>query len=315
MEFTRRDLGRLALAGLSVPGLVAKPNSKWGGVQVGINAPYSFHNMPGSADDILKYMLQLGLNGIELRSQPVEGFLGAPVVPAAAGRNRPAATPEQEAARKQAAEALQKWRLSLSTDRMKSFRKKYEDAGIPIDIVKFDGINTMPDDVVDYCFTLAKTLGARYLSCEIPVSRTRRLGEFAEKHKMMVGYHGHGNVTDPEAFGRPESWEIAMSYSKYNGANVDIGHFIAGNGFSPAEWIRKNHNRITHLHLKDRKKNQGPNVAWGQGDTPVKDILQMLKKEKYDFQATIEFEYPVPEGSDVLTEIGKCVQFCKEALA
>ena len=56
-------------------------------------------------------------------------------------------------------------------------------------------------------------------------------------------------------------------------------------------------------------------MPWGQGDTPIKEILQMMKKEKYDFQATIEFEYPVPAGSDVLTEIGKCVQFCKDALA
>jgi len=315
MNLTRRDMGKLALAALPTSGLLAKPNSKFGGVQVGINAPYSFRGMPGTADDILKYMLELGLNGVELRSQPVEGFLGAPVVPAAPRRNAPPLTPEQDAARKQASEALQKWRLSLSTDRMKTFRKHYEDAGIPIGIMKFDGIDAMPDDVVDYCFTLAKTLGARYISCEIPVSRTKRLGGIAEKHKMMVGYHGHGNVTDPEAFGRPESWEQAMSYSKYNGCNVDLGHFIAGNGYSPAEFIRKNHTRVTHVHLKDRKKNQGPNMPWGQGDTPIKEFLQMMKKEKYDFQATIEFEYPTPPGSDVLTEIGKCVQFCKEALS
>jgi hypothetical protein len=315
MNLTRRDVGKLALAALPISNLLAKPNSKFGGVQVGINAPYSFHGIPGSADDILKYMAQLNLNGIELRSQPVEAFLGAPVVPPAAGRGRPQLTPEEQAARKQTADDLQKWRLSLSTDRMKTFRKKYEAAGIPIDIVKFDGIDAMPDDVVDYCFVLTKALGARYLSCEIPVSRTKRLGEFADRHKLMVGYHGHANVTSPEAFGRPESWETAMSYAKYNGANVDLGHFIAGNGFSPAEFIRKHHDRITHVHLKDRKKDNGPNVPWGQGDTPVKEILQMMKKEKYDFQATIEFEYPVPAGSDVLTEIGKCVQFCKEALA
>ena len=203
MNLTRRDMGKLALAALPISRLLAKPNSKFGGVQVGINAPYSFRGMPGTADDILKYMLQLGLNGVELRSQPVEGFLGAPVVPPAA-RPRRAAAHARAGGRAQSRRRtiLQKWRLSLSTDRMKTFRKKYEDAGIPIDIVKFDGINTMPDDVVDYCFNLAKTLGARYISCEIPVSRTKRLGGFADKHKMMVGYHGHGNVTDPEAFGQ-----------------------------------------------------------------------------------------------------------------
>jgi sugar phosphate isomerase/epimerase len=319
MNVTRRDLGRLALATLPAGRLLAKPDSKpdskFGGVQVGINAPYSFRGMPGKAEDIMKYMLQLGLNGIELRSQPVEGWLGAPAVPAAPGRNRPPLTPEQDAERKKAIEELQKWRLALSTGRMKEFRKYYEDAGIPIEIVKFDGINTLPDDVVDYCFTLARTLGARAISCEIPVSQTKKLGQFAEKHKTLVAYHGHGNVTDPEAFGRPESWETAMSFSKYNGCNVDIGHFVAGNGYAPIDFIRKYHDRISHIHVKDRKKNQGPNMVWGQGDTPIKEVLQMLKKEKYNIQATIEFEYPTPEGSDVLTEIGKCVQFCKEALS
>jgi sugar phosphate isomerase/epimerase len=106
-----------------------------------------------------------------------------------------------------------------------------------------------------------------------------------------------------------------MSYSKYNGANIDLGHFLAGNNVSPAAFIRKHHDRITHIHLKDRKLNQGPNLPWGQGDTPIKEVLQMMRKEKYNFQATIEFEYPTPEGSDVLKELAKCVQFCKDALA
>jgi hypothetical protein len=56
-------------------------------------------------------------------------------------------------------------------------------------------------------------------------------------------------------------------------------------------------------------------MAWGLGETPLKDILQVMKKQKYEFPATIEYEYNTPEGSDVLTEIKKCVQFCKGALA
>jgi hypothetical protein len=313
MDITRRDLAKLALAAVPAAKLLAKANSKWGGVQIGINAPYSFHNMPPGADDILKYMDQLGLNATELRSQPVEGWLQAPAVPPAAARGKKL-TPEQEAERKTAMDALNKWRTSLSIDKMKSFRKHYNDAGVLIEIMKVDAINTMPDDVVDYFFTLAKTLGAKALSCEIPLSETKRLGEFATKHKLMVGYHGHTNVTSPEAFGRPESWETAMSYSKYNGINLDIGHFIAGNNKSPVEFLKKYHDRVTHIHIKDRKLNNGPNVPFGQGDTPIKEVLQLMKSEKWPFQGTIEFEYPVPAGSDVLTEIAKCVAYCKECL-
>jgi hypothetical protein len=67
--------------------------------------------------------------------------------------------------------------------------------------------------------------------------------------------------------------------------------------------------------LKDRKMNQGPNMPWGQGDTAISEILQLMKKEKYSFPACIELEYPVPEGSSALAELAKCVQYCKDALA
>ena len=77
MRINRRDLGKLALALPAALG--AKPNSKFGGVQVGINAPYSFHNLPASADDVEKYCVDLGLSAVELRSQPVEEFFGCPI--------------------------------------------------------------------------------------------------------------------------------------------------------------------------------------------------------------------------------------------
>jgi len=315
MTLTRRDLGKLALAALPAAALrAAKPNSVFGGVQVGINAPYSFHNIPGGADDILNYMTRLNLSAAELRLQPVEAYLKAPVVPPAPRGNAAPLSPEMEAERKSAADALTKWRLSRSMDEFKAFRKKYEDAGVLIQIVKFDGINLMPDEVVDYCFELSRNLGAYALSCEIPVSQTKKLGQFATKHKMKVAYHGHGNLTNPEAFGRLAAWEECFEFSPYNCANVDIGHFFAATGTSPAEWIKAHHDRVTHVHLKDRKANNGPNMPFGQGDTPIKEILLMLKKEKYKIQATIEMEYPVPPDSTLLDEIAKCVSYCRNVL-
>jgi hypothetical protein len=317
MNFSRRDFGKLAAA--TVPaGLLqgARPNSKFGGVQIGINAPYSFHGMSGGAEDILKYLTQTKLNGLELRAQPVETFLGAQLPPPAPrGTKKAGPTSEQTAARKEAEAAHEKWRLSRSMSEFKGFRKKYEEAGLLIEIVKFDAINTFSDGVLDYCFQMARALGAYAISCEIPVSETRRLGEFAARHKMLVGYHGHGNITNPEAFGALSSWERAMSFSPYNGANVDLGHFYAANGFSPAEWIKKNYKRVTHVHLKDRKANNGPGMPWGQGDTPLKEFLLLMKKEKWTFQATIELEYKIPAGSDVLAEVSQCVRYCQDVLS
>jgi sugar phosphate isomerase/epimerase len=146
------------------------------------------------------------------------------------------------------------------------------------------------------------------------LSQTKRFGIFADKHKLRLGYHNHANVTSVEAFGRPGAWEQAFFYSPFNGANLDIGHFTAGNSVSPVAFIREYHDRITNVHLKDRRINNGENVPWGQGDTPIREVLQLMRREKYDFMATIELEYRV-EGSDAMTELRRCVQYCREALA
>ena len=316
---TRREIGKLVLAALPGSRLLvdrapafaaAKPNSKFAGVQVGLNVPYNFGNNLMSGDETLARCLELGVSGVELRSQPVEGFLGSP---AAAGRGGAAGggggtpTPAQVAARKAAAEELRVWRLAVSMDKVKAFRKKWDDAGVRIEIVKYDGIYAMSDGEIDYCFTLANTLGARAISCEMSVDDTKRIGQFADTHKMMVGYHGHAKAT-------PAMWETAFSYAKYNGANVDLGHFVAGNDTSPIPFITQHHDRITHIHVKDRKLHDGPNVPFGQGDTPIKEALQLIRDKKWPIQATIEFEYPVPPGSDRMAEMAKCIQYCKDAL-
>jgi len=303
MEFTRRDFGKLALAAVPATSLLAaKPDSKWGGVQVGINAPYSFTRMSGTADKILEYMTQLNLSACELRLQPVEAFLNAPGVYASAndapgrggapagagpaagaarggsggarggsgrggGGGRAPLTPEQLAAQAAALAELTKWRSSLSMDKIKAFRKKYEDAGVLIQIVKVDNIGTFTDDMIDYAFTVAKNLGARAVSTEGKMSEAQHLGQFADKHKMLIGYHGHTDVNSNEAFGSPQSWEKAMGFAKYNGINLDLGHFTAGNQTSPIPFMMKYHDRITHVHVKD-KTFKDQNTPFGQGDTP-----------------------------------------------
>jgi sugar phosphate isomerase/epimerase len=123
----------------------------------------------------------------------------------------------------------------------------------------------------------------------------------------MIGFHGHATMT-------PAIWEQAFTYSKHNGANLDIGHFVGGNKTSPVPFMKKHHDRITHLHIKDKTLSD-QTVPFGKGDTPIKEVLQLIRDNKWKMQATIEFEYPIPPGSDRMTEIAKCVQFCREALA
>jgi sugar phosphate isomerase/epimerase len=318
--YTRRELGKLALSAIPAARLLnhsalafqGKPNSKVRGVMIGMNVPYNFGGRTAPVEEIIDKCVQLGVSGLELRTQPVEAFLGLPadVVTAAAppgGRNAAPPTPEQDAARKAAVEQLRQWRVSVPMEKVKAVRKKFEDAGILIEIVKVDGIFNMTDDVLDYQFQLAKNLGARAISTEIAHEGPARLGKFADKHQMMVGYHGHTETG-------PKEWEEAFGSAKHNGANLDIGHFLAGNKTSPVPFLKQHHDRITHVHVKDKTINN-VNVPFGTGDTPIKEVLQLIRDNKWNIQATIEFEYPVPQGSDRMTELKKCVDYCRNALA
>ena len=312
--YSRRDFAKLALAALPAAAWLplagrlgaaesAKPNSKFAGVQIGMNVPYSFGKADLSGEDILKNCVQIGLSGLELRTQSVEVFMGAPaelIFP------KKGASKEEAAARPA---KLQDWRRAAPMDRAKAFRKMYEDAGVLIEIVKVDGIFKMTDTELDYVFTLSKTLGGRAISTEISHAEEdlKRLGQFADKHQLMVGYHGHATTG-------PEHWEKAFALAKYNGANVDIGHFVAGLNTSPVPFMKKYHERVTHVHIKDRKFHNGPNTPFGEGDTPIVEVLRLIRDNKWNMQATIEFEYKVPANSDRTTELKRAINYCREAL-
>lgn len=339
-SYTRREFAKIALAALPAAGLMSslgslraaesapaggKPNSKVKGVQIGLNVPYSFGGNAIGYEEIIKNCVALGVSGVELRAQPVEGFLGSPLPVATAARG--AAVDSVEA--KNNAAKLKAWRLGITADQIKGFRQKFDEAGIAIDILKVDNITKMDDAVIDYNFMMAKTLGARAISTEIPRVDDRaadkataaakvkediqRLGSFADKHKLMVGYHGHTHSTEAD-------FMAACALAKYNGVNLDIGHYIAGGNGSPVEFLKKHHDRVTHIHVKDRKAptadgKEGPNTPFGEGDTPIKEVLRLIRDNKWNIQATIEFEYKVPAGSDRMTEIAKAVKYCRDALA
>ena len=204
---------------------------------------------------------------------------------------------------------LTKWRAGVSMDRFKALRKLYNDAGVSIYGFKLALDLNAPESEYEYAFNVVEALGATQLTMELPNAATsKRIGEYAAQRKIWVGYHAHTQA-------RIGSWDEAFSQSPYNGANIDIGHYVAGASESPIPFIEKNHARITSLHLKDRKIHEGPNTPWGQGDTPIKEVLQLMKREHYTFPATIELEYNSPEGSTVMAELAKCLQYAKDALA
>jgi sugar phosphate isomerase/epimerase len=304
MRYSRRDFGKLALAALPAAASAAAINSKVQGVQIGVMS-YSFRDLPAS--QIIPAMVKIGLGEVELMSNHAEALAGAP----------PGGGRGDDAAR----QALKEWRSSARPDTFQRVRKQFTDAGIDLRILCFNlGMNATDEDI-DYSFRMARALSVKAISCSTRLAMAKRVAPFAEKYALRWGAHGHDNVADPEEFATPEVFAKVMDLNPYMCVNLDIGHFTAA-GYDPVPYIRQHHDRITNIHLKDRKRNVPGdkqsigqnNWPWGQGDTPIKPVLQLLKKERYDIPANIEYEYGMRATGDTITEVARCFDFAKKAL-
>jgi len=263
MIYSRRDFGKIALA--SIPGAAllektllaqAKPNSVFGGVQVG-TITYSYRQMPDqSAKALLGYIVSNGISAVELMGQPAEQFAGAPVgnrggggggggrgpggpppergaAPergaggdrggGRGGRGNNPPSPEQQAAQREARENLRKWRTSVSMDKYKELRKLYNDAGVKIYGLKISPNPDMTDDEMDYVFNAGAAVGATHVTLELTDNEDflRRCGQFAEKHKVYCAFHSHTQ-------GGFAAFDKAFATSKAIMSNVDFGHYVAG---------------------------------------------------------------------------------------
>jgi len=286
--YTRRDFAKITVAGVPTAFFhhaltaASRINSTVARVRLGAQT-YSFREKP--LDAAIQALVECGLGDCEVYAPHVEPKL-----------------PREE---------LRKWRLTVPLDELKAARKKFTRAGVDVYAYNLSFRDDFTDEEIDRGFMMSKAFGVDVITSSSTLSAAKRVVPFAEKHKMTVAYHGHSDVKSPNEFAKPESFEQALAMSKRFAINLDIGHFTAAN-YDAVEFIKQHHDHILVLHLKDRKRNQGPNVPWGQGDTPIKPVLELLKTERYPMRAFIEYEY---NGADSVTEVKKCFQYCKDALA
>jgi sugar phosphate isomerase/epimerase len=262
----------------------AKPD--FGGVRVGC-ITYSYRGEVDSAEGTLKALLEAGLGEVEMMDGPIRAFTGLP-----GGRDAEIGDDQREAILKKCA----------------AMRKLYSDAGVNIHVHKIPFGKS--DEAIDFNFEIAKALGCAGINLERSEEMARRLAPFADKHKIWIGFHNH-----TENYPILDRHDPILDFGPYIGFNLDVGHYFAGSkGKSPIPVLEKYHDRIVSLHLKDRTVDGG-NVPWGQGQTPIKEVLRLMKQEKWTFPADIEVEYKIPEGSTAVAEVARCARYCREALA
>jgi sugar phosphate isomerase/epimerase len=287
MKYSRREFGKTALAGLPVSLALAE---KVNGVTLGVMT-YSYRALPQvpGVDRVDGAIEALKANG----TRDIEFY-------------------ESELQPPGKAEDLDKWRKAAQLEHLAAAKKKLDAAGVTTHAYTVNYKASLTDDDLDHTFEQAKVLGTNVIAASTQVTMAKRLAPFAEKHRIYVAFHGHSNTKDANEFATPESFDTALAGSKYFRINLDIGHFSAA-GFDPVDYIGKHHDRITHLHVKDRKKNDGENMPWGEGDTPIKQVLLLLKDKKYPIPALVEYEYR-GTGTPV-EEVRKCLDYMRRAIA
>lgn len=298
---TRREFGALTLGALTMPRLAAAQTV--GDVRLGVQT-YSFRELPRTPGGdqtaaVIGAMQSIGLTDCELFAPQIE--------PAATGgRGR---TPEEARA---AREALRTWRVSTPLEHFRGIRAAFAKAGASIRSFDYAFRNDFSDDEISRGFEIARALGAESITSSTTLPVAKRVAPFADTHQMVVSMHNHSNTKDPNEFATPESFAAAMAMSRYFKVLLDIGHFTAAN-YDPVAYLRENHANITGLHLKDRKRDQGDNTLWGAGDTKIKEVLALLKREQWPIRAYIEYEYRGTAGAT--EEVRKCLDYAKAALA
>lgn len=287
---TRREFTTLALSSLAWPRLLAQTANSSGGVTLGAQT-YSFRQMTRPSDGdmsdvIIQAFTECGLRDCELWSPMLE----------------PAKVEREE---------LRRWRIETPLDHFAAIRRKFDNAKIAIRAYNYSFNDSFTEPEIDRGFEVARALGAQFITASSTLTAAKRVVPFAEKHKMIVSMHNHSNVKDPNEFATPESFAAALKLSKYFRINLDIGHFTAAN-YDAVAYLRENHANITNLHVKDRKRDQGPNVEWGQGDAPMREVLQLLKQNKWPITAYLEYEYK-GAGTPV-DEVKKGLAYMRKAL-
>ncbi len=290
-QLTRREWHTLTfgslVAAVRLEAQVARPNSRFAGVQIGIQS-YSLRDR--DLDGVVAAMVELGLNSCELWEAHVE--------PPALRR------PE-------AREALRRWRLTVPLAHFEQIRSQVDRAGLELSAYNLSFKDHFSDEEIARGFEMAAALGVDVITSSANMNSVHRIAPLARRHGITVAMHNHSRI-DPNEFATPDDFARAMRIGGDApiAINLDIGHFTAAN-LDPVAFLRDHHQDIATIHLKDRRREQGPNVPWGEGDTPIRKVLALLRDERWPIPANIEYEY---RGDDTVTEIRRCLDYCRQAL-
>ena len=210
-----------------------------------------------------------------------------------------------------AREKLAEWRISVPLAYFRDIRRKFENAGLGI--YGFGASPNPIDKELDRTFEIARALGAEIVTLGGTMDLARRLAPIADKHPALVGLQGHpGPDSADPARSRDRAISMdALALSKNFRVCIDIGD-ATGGGWDALRFVEEHHDRIHAVYLKDRRKDR-VTVPWGEGDSPVRPVLQLIRDRKYPIRCYIDCDYP--SSASRAAEVKRCFAYAKAALA
>lgn len=282
---TRRGFGALTFAGFA--SLSGRPDRSVGeggqasSVTIGVQS-YSFRDWPLA--DAIAAMRKLGLRSCELWQNHVE--------PRGLSRDE-----------------MRRWRETAPLDTFHKVRDQFARASIALSAYNISIKDDFSDLEIERAFDMTAAVGAPLITSSSNIATVTRIAPVAERRKVLVGMHNHSRI-DPNEFATAKSMSDAMARNRFIAANLDIGHFTAANEDAVA-FLKQHHARVVTLHLKDRKRDQGPNLEFGAGDSPIAEVLELVSANRWPIPMNIEYEY---KGGDAVVEVGKCLAYCRRVL-
>lgn len=312
MSVTRREFGKIALASTPLIASVSslaprssawaqtatKPNRSYiHGVQFGLQ-PFCYHDLPMNIENrptLIQRAVQNGFGMMELHATWCEPRFDAPGVSAQVAR-----------------EKLRQWRVTTPATYYQNIKKEFDEAGITI-FSYWVGINeSYTDAEIDATFIAAKNLGVKGVVGSQGLVVSARLVPFPAKHGIFMGLHNHDNLSDPDAVSNEASFEKGLALSPNFNATLDVRHFTAGNG-DCVGFLERHHERVSSVHVGDRRKNNGRSTPFGEGDAPIIQVLRLIRDNQWPIIALLEFEHgTLRTGTE---EVQLMFDYCKRALA
>ena len=294
---TRREWHKLMVAGLLAGAAGRAPRAFRGqeppresrirGVLIGVQS-YSFRDR--DLQGLIDGMRAVGITSCELWQGHVE---------------------PRELGGRDARDEMRRWRLTVSLDHFRSIRERFEQAGLTLNAYNLSFQDHFSDDEIDRGFEMAAALGVSAITASAHVNSVPRIARMAAAHGIPVAMHNHSR-RDANEFSSPAQFAAAVAQGDGSSiaVNLDVGHYVAAN-HDPVAYLREHHEQIVTLHLKDRRRDAGPNVPWGEGDAPIAEVLHLVRDAGWDIPCNIEYEY---RGGDTVEEVRRCFDYCRQVL-